>query len=318
MNDDPIPFVTAFGRRRGGARFVADDLVARPTDAILARRHPWVVVGLWAWQTVLAAGVGWPAASLVCASYGACSAGDALLFEPGGRALLDFVWRGARNLATLTTTTEIVLAVGIISSASTSAAAMVAIAYARNGRRTAGALRSLLGALRATPTLWFVGVVVAVAQGCLLAFGGGALAIADGWLESSIGLARTQQLDVAIGAVFVLAATGIGVVHDLARAAVVRLEVRAANALVLGATTLGRNPLSVWWSWAWRASAGIVPAVACVLVTTALGGRSGWSVLLIAFLHQSAVLSRAALRTSWLAHALRLVGSNPHRADSDR
>jgi hypothetical protein len=305
--NEGIPFETAFGRRYVGTRFAADDLVARPSDAMLARRHPWVVAGLWAWQTVLAVGVGWPSASLVCASYGACYVGDKLLFESGGRALLDLVWRGARSLASLTTTTGIVLAVGVVLGTSTSAAAMIAIAYTRVGRRKAGALRSLSGALRATPTLWLLGVAVTIAQGCLLGFGAGALAVADGWLEASIGLARTERLEIAIGVVFVLAVTGFGVVHDLARAAVVRLNMRAAQALVRGATTFGRNPLAVWWSWAWRSLTGLVPAIACAAVTTRIDERTGWALVLIAALHQSAVLSRAALRTSWFAHALRLV-----------
>ena len=306
MNDG-VPLVTAFGRRAGRGRLVTGDLVPRPSDTILARRRPGVVAGLWAWQTLLAVGVALPTVSFVCASYGACSAGETLLLQSDGRPLLDLLWRGARNLAALSTTTEIVLAVGLVVGVLPCAAAMIAIAYARRGGGSAGPLRSLVGAFRALPTMWVLGAVVTIAQGCLLGFGAGALTLIDGWLDASLGLARAQRLDMAVGLVFVLAASGFGVVHDLARAAVVRLDARAAQALALGAAAFGQNPLAVWWSWAWRALVGLVPAFACAAATTAVASRAGWTLVAIAVLHQSAVVSRAALRTSWLAFALRRV-----------
>lgn len=284
-----------------------DDLVLRGTDGMRARRHPGALLGLWGWQTLLAIAAGWPAASLVSASYGIGAHGDAPLWAPGGHALLDFLWHNARGLAPVTATAEVVLVVGAIGGLLPTAAAMIAIAHATRDHRASGFVRSVAGAMRMMPSLVLLLVVVGAAQAAVLAIGAALGDSMNIWTRAGLGEARAQRLGVAVGLVFVGAASGLGVVHDLGRAALVCSRANGLGALVVGARAFTQTPLPLWWSWAWRALASLVPVLAVGLVATRIGGRGGVSLVLLALLHQAVVLSRVALRASWLAHALRTV-----------
>ena len=79
------------------------------------------------------------------------------------------------------------------------------------------------------------------------------------------------------------------------------------SALALGARALRRAPIAVGWSWTWRAVASLAPVVAVALLADRIGGRGGIALLVLAVLHQCVVLSRVALRASWLAKAMRTV-----------
>src|SRR5262249_35300877 len=74
-----------------------------------------------------------------------------------------------------------------------------------------------------------------------------------------VGEARAEQLGWLTALLFLFVATVVGVAHDLARAAAVRFRVRALRAVQLGLNTLRRAPVSVTFSWAWRALASIAP-----------------------------------------------------------
>jgi hypothetical protein len=50
-----------------------------------------------------------------------------------------------------------------------------------------------------------------------------------------------------------------------------------------------------------------VPIVAVALLADRIGGRGGVALVVLAALHQSVILSRVALRASWLAKAMRSV-----------
>jgi hypothetical protein len=76
--------------------------------------------------------------------------------------------------------------------------------------------------------------------------------------------------------------------------------------------TLRREPLALTWSWAWRAAASLVPIVFGSLVAERLGGRGGLALVGLFGIHQTVVLSRVALRASWLAKAMRAVDGAHH------
>jgi hypothetical protein len=277
-------------------------------SAIQARRHPWVLTGLWAWQTALALAASWPAASLVRATYGAGPRGDAPLWDPGGHALIDFVWHGARGLAPVIAAAEITLVVGAVAGLFPTAAAMFAMTRVARGHSRAEVRAPWVGrAARAVPSFLSLLLVMSVAQA--IAVGAGLL-VGEGvqaWFESGLGEVRAQCVGVAVCVVFVGVASGLGVVHDLARAAVVRSRLGALQALVVGARIFGSAPLPMWWSWAWRALLSLAPVLGASVVATRVGGRGGLVLLLIALLHQAVIFTRVALRTSWLAKALRSV-----------
>jgi hypothetical protein len=291
-----------------------DGLFAAMSSAIQARRHPWVLTGLWAWQTALALAASWPAASLVRATFGAGPRGDAPLWDPGGHALIDFVWHNARGLAPVIASVEVTLVVGAVAGLFPTAAAMFAMTrVARSRRRAEVRARWVDIAARAMPSFLSLLLVMSLAQA--IAIGAGVL-VGEGvqaWFQSGLGEVRAQCVGVAVCVVFVGVASGLGVVHDLARAAVVRSRLGALRALVVGARIFGAAPLPMWWSWAWRALLSLAPVLGASTVATRVGGRGGVALLLIALLHQAVILSRVALRASWLAKALRSVDP-PHSA----
>jgi hypothetical protein len=283
------------------------ELVLLTTGAIRARRHPWALAGLWGWQTVLAVGVSWPATSLVRAVYGSGPRGDATLWDAGGHAMLDFLWHGARGITPVAATGEFVLIVGAVAGLMPMAAAMFAMAYATRDSPAAGFVRSVAGALRAMPSLLLLLVVVGLMQAIAAGIGFVLAETVEAWAHTGLGEARAQRMGIGVGLVFVALVSGLGVMHDLARAVVVRSRTSALRALVLGAQTFGRAPLPIWWSWAWRALLSLAPVLAAAALAARIGGRGGVALLLLAFLHQGVVLSRVALRASWLAEALRSV-----------
>jgi hypothetical protein len=122
-----------------------------------------------------------------------------------------------------------------------------------------------------------------------------------------LGEASAQLVAGAVGAVFLVGLSAVGVAHDLARAAVIRFQVSGLRGALLGARAFRASPVHLWWSWAWRAAAAAAPVAAVAAAATAMGGRGGIALLLLAVLHQAVIVSRIALRASWLGRALRSV-----------
>lgn len=291
-----------------------ETLALRATDARRARNHPGTIVGLWAWQTALAAGASLPVAAFVGGVYGAGPRHDAPLWDPGAHALLDFLWHGARGLPPLVTAAEIALVVGAIAGLLPTAAAMTAMARAPRHRPRAGLAQNLSAALEAMPALVFLFFIVTAAQALTLGIGAGIGGAVEAWVHDGLGEVRAQRMGLAVAFVFVVVASGLGVVHDLARAAVVCARASGASALAVGARAFGAAPVLLWWSWAWRWLASVAPVLGVAVVAGQVGGRGGAALALIALLHQGVVLTRVALRASWLARALRSVGVLPYGA----
>jgi hypothetical protein len=273
--------------------------------AIHARRHPWAIVGLWGWQTLVALGASWPAAALVRATYGVDPRSDAPLWEAGAHPLVDFVWHNAHGLSAVTAAGEFTVAIGVVAGLFPTAAAMFAMAHTRSDRRPAGLMISLAGALEAMPSLLFLFAVAGIAQASAVGLGFAAGWAVEAWTHGGLGEAYAERIGLAVGFMFVLAASGLLVIHDLARAAVMRSQANGPRAFVLGARLFARSPVLLWWSWAWRFLAALAPVLAASAVATRVGGRGGGALVALAFLHQAVVLARVALRASWLARALR-------------
>lgn len=284
-----------------------DDLILVTTPAMRARRHPRAVAALWAWQTALALLVSWPVAGLARAAWQGDDAGDAPLWAPGGHALLDWLWHDFHGLRAAVSAAGVVLLVGTVAGLVPLAATMIALAYATRDRKAAGFVLSVSGGLRAFRPLLLLLVLAGFLQG--LVVGAGALVghLVESWAHAGMGEARAQQLEGVILLLFLGFGSAVGVVHDLARAAVVRFKVTGMRAFALGARTFRSSPLSLWWSWAWRALASIAPVLAAAAVAGGLGGRGGLTLAVLFLLHQAVVVARVALRVSWLARALRAV-----------
>jgi hypothetical protein len=295
------------GRTDDSPSWLGGELVLLTVPAMRARRHPGAVLAIWAWQTGLALLVSWPTAGLVAAAWGGDAAGDAPLWAPGGHALLDWLWHDARGLAAPLRLAEIVLVIGAVAGLVPSAALLTSLAYATRDRKAPGLTRSVAAGLRALPAMALLLALAGLLQGVvalvawLLGYGVAA------WARGSLGEAHAEQLALVSALPFVALASAVGVVHDLARAAVVRFKARGLHALALGARAFREAPISLWWSWAWRGLASWPALVTAAAVANRLGGRGGLALLTLAFLHQSVAVARVALRASWLAKALRTV-----------
>ena len=293
-----------------------EDLVLVTTPAVRARRHPRAIAAMWAWQTLLALLASLPATALAKAAWRGDLGGDAPLWAPGSHALLDWLWHDAHGVRALLSASEIVLALGAVAGLVPMAAMMIALTYATRDRKAAGFVRSVGGGMRVFLPMFVLLIVAGLLQGLVVGVGGLLGYLVEAWAHAGLGEARAQQLEGVVLVVFLGVASAVGVVHDLARAAVVRFKVRGLRAFALGVRTFRLAPLSLWWSWAWRALASIAPVLAAAAVAGQLGGRGGLGLAFLFVLHQSVVVARIALRTSWLARALRAVDGALRRARS--
>jgi hypothetical protein len=293
----------------------SEPVVPVATSSVLARARPRALVGMWAWESVLAVLAAWPASALVRSSYGRHPLGDAPLWDAGALPLLGLLSRETNGVREATGTAAAVLVLSVLAGLVPLAALMIAIASAMPDGRGIGAARAIAAALRAfrpfSRLLVFVGILQGLVAGAAVLFGEGV----QGWAQRPLGEARAQELAIGIGGAVFLGAVALGVVHDLARAAVVRLELRAIRSFSVGWRALRWAPLAVGWSWSWRAVVSAVPVVAVGLVADRLGGRGGMALVVLAVLHQTVVITRVALRASWLAKAMRTID---HFAASER
>jgi hypothetical protein len=292
----------------------SEPVVPLATPSIRARARPRALLGVWAWESVLALLASWPVSALVRASYGRHPLGDAPLWDAGALPLLGLLAREANGVRAATGAACVVLALGVLAGLVPLAALMIAIASAMPDGRPIGGARAIAGALRAFRPFGRLLLLVGIAQGLVV---GVAILFGEGtqvW-AGALGEARAQQLAIAVAGAILLSAVVLGIMHDLARAAVVRLELGAASAFGVGARAFRHAPIGVAWSWSWRGLASIVPVVVVAVLADRLGGRGGMALVVLAVAHQAVVLSRVALRASWLAKALRTVG---HFAASER
>ncbi len=284
-----------------------DRLVLLANTSMRARRRPLAVVLVWGWEVLLGLLIAWPFASVARAAYGHHPQGDAQLWAPGGLELADLLLHTDHARTALLTHTGLVILIALVLGLFPMAALVASIAYTTPDLRTPP-MRKLLGrAADAFQPLVGLAVLLLLIEGVIV-IGGLILAEAlSGALAPRLGDARAQQFGWMVGFIFLTVACVAGVLHDLARVAVVRFRVGAFRAFRLAANTLRTTPFAAVWSWAWRASASFIPIVIGAIVAGKLGGRGGGALLALTAIHQLVVLTRTALRASWLAKALRLV-----------
>jgi hypothetical protein len=287
--------------------FAEDAIIPLPAASIRARSRPWAVVGVWAWESALSLLGSVPAVALVRAAYGRHPQGDAPLWDPGSLPLLGLLSREANGVRAATASAALVLLLASVAGLVPMAALMISISTSTPEGRAIGGPRTIEGALRVFRPLALLLGGVGVAQGVVVAL---ALLLGEGtqsWTSPSLGEALGQQIAIGLGAVILALAVALGLVHDLARAAVIRFAVGPIGALTAGTRALRRAPIAVSWSWLWRALASVVPIAAVSLLADRIGGRGGIALIVLAALHQAVILSRVALRASWLAKAMRTV-----------
>ena len=284
--------------------------------SIRARRHPRAIVGVFLWQAAVAWATTWPAVSLIRATYADDPRGDAALFAPGSLALLDFLSNNARAVTALLRAAAFDVAVGAVVGLLPMTALLVALAD-RGDAPSRSPLRGMDASLEVLPAMAALLVFVTLAQALVLGAGVFVRDLVVGWTNGPLSEARSAQLGIALVLPFVFVALGLGLAHDLARAAVVRTKVGVVRALVVGMETFLAAPASVGWSWFWRSALAWAPVIALALLAEHFGAHGAWALASITLLHQAVVLLRVALKASWFAHALRRVGAPHAWADAD-
>ena len=299
-----------------------EPLLALPMNAIRARKRPGAIALLYLWELGFALLVATPVHAWARREWGSHPDGDALLWQPGGHALLAWIGDANAALPMVIRTAIVMLAVGAAFSQLPLGALFAALGFARDdeGRapRSASALRAGINAFF---PLVVVLAFLALTDLVVLGIGGAVASAANTGFERSLGDARSFQLHVVLLALFVLLSAFIGVFFDLVRAAIgreaglasIRGSVHPAwNVMLRGlrvaiTASKSRGLLRAFAAWLARWSAGVVLLGVGWMASSFLGGMGGAAVVALFAIHQLVVLGRVALRASWLAHAMRLV-----------
>jgi len=276
-----------------------------------ARSRIGVVGAVYAAHATFALAVAWPLAKLLGDPVATHPRADRVLFEPGGLYLSETL-RLLRPA--LTSTVD-----------GMSFAVLVGLYL---GLLPLGAL---LYALARPHRVSFAEVVAAAGQffgrlslllGCALvaiAFAAAVVLIAADLLETKLLAALGDRgADIAEWSARALAlgvAGLVGVVHDLARAALVsgRTTVLRASSIALDA--LRARPKEAIGGWALRGLLALALVAAAARVTTSLGVETASRGVAVALIHQGVAFVLVFLRADWLALAIGLVSP---RYESER
>jgi hypothetical protein len=275
-------------------------------DRIRARRRPGALILLWAWRYFAAWLIATPIVDAIAATgIGRHPRGDAPLFEPGGLYLFEVARLLLNALSAVAETTVMLLMVAGFAGLVPLAALLVALSHE-------GRLRFLPWATRAIahfPAFALLCGATWLAQGAILVVA----ALIFSGVRAALGPRveeRTADLSaLAAGGAVLLSAILLSVLHDLARAAVVRRELRAGAALALGVRVAKHRAGKTAIAWLGPAVLSLLSVVVAALLVDRLAVDRGGSgrVTSAWIVHQLAALALVALRAAWLSAALRLV-----------
>ncbi|WP_394820841.1 hypothetical protein [Pendulispora albinea] len=300
--------------------FQHGELVLLANDAMRARHRPWAILLMWGWQAAWAVGIVWPLTRMVARTYRTHPDGDAVLFRPGALDLADFfvgLGRTGHGGAALGGHFAVLIPAGIVLGLLPLTALMASMTYATRDRRAPN-LRQLWtqSITHFTP----MAILLVIAGVAMAALGAGALglgsAVAEMYAERW-GDVRADRVGISVASAGLIFPCFVGILHDMARAAVVRFRVRALRAIALGWKALALHPIRDSWSYVWRAIVSWALVALGAMVAAQLGGRGGIALFALFAVHQLIIGSRVALRASWLAKALRSLDA-AHRVVRER
>ncbi len=287
------------------------ELVRTATPGIRARLRPRAVLWLWAWEALLGLLVGSSVASVASGAYGQHPTGDLSLFAPGGLELLDLLRHSAAARGPVLTMVVFVVVVARVGGLVPSTAVLAELAFTAPDRRSPP-LRDALGrGMGALPASLAVAVLTLAVQAAVLVCGVAFATAASGVAFEQLGEPAGDKLAVAILLLAAAFAGVTGIVLDIARAAIVRNERGALDAVDTSLAVFRARPLALTGSYAWRALASWIPvAIAGALTTFAspVERHATAGLLAIAAIHQLVIAVRVAIRTSWMARTLRALG----------
>ncbi|MEO8900890.1 MAG: hypothetical protein ABI488_04520 [Polyangiaceae bacterium] len=280
-------------------------MTERALPSSLARLSASAAAGtlLWVSRTLLALLVAYPLLAAVEATAIAGSPDhDAVLFRPGSLMLLELVrvglpWSGA--------VCKLTLVLGALSALFELLPLACALDLLHDPDRTLG--ERATRAIACFPRFFGLGAVTCAAQAALLL----AASLLAAALKSALEHAGERALTLVPFALFGLALLGclwLGSVLDLARAAVMRDDTRASDALRDALTVLRDRPLDVLSGAYVSALGGLLAYLVAAWWMTRidLSGPVPARLALVFAAHQLAIAFAIAWRVRWLRRALNL------------
>lgn len=266
-----------------------------------AYRHLGAVALYFGYRAIAALLLATPLSLLAARVVGGYPRGDAVLFEPGALMLAEALRTARIAVAPLSAQ----LGVGAVLAAALGLIPLAALIAALGAEGRPSALAVLGRAARALgplTLLWGVALAAEVAAFALV-FLPGAKLVASLSLDP-----RARDLaGLGVFAVSLLAAGGVGVLHDLARVAIVDEQRGFYTAVARGLEVLSAAPLAAVWAFTWRGALAVA-ALAGGALLASVAFVSTAALIVFSFGAPLAALAAASfLRASWLAAALRLL-----------
>jgi len=269
-----------------------------------AARRSGVVAIVYGVHATFALALAWPIASLVADPVLGHPRGDRVLFEPGGLFLTEAIRIMRAPLESVAEGMSFGILVGLYLGLLPLGALLHALGTEE--KLSAGALATAAGRFLGSLSLLL---------GCSLVVGGVACAlplVIRGLLETKIRSAFGDRGGDLVGVGFHLIALGVawlvGVVHDLARAALVARGLSALQAAQAATEALRAFPAEALGGWALRALSALLLVTIAARATTHIGVDTMPRLTVVALMHQAVAITLVFLRADWLALAMRLVG----------
>jgi hypothetical protein len=280
-------------------------VIALGPGEIRARRRPLLICCIAGLRLFAGFCLAWPLSSLISGTgIGQRSEGDRALFESGGYLLLEVVRLRGSELMAVGRGLMPVLALGLLLTAASNAALLVALNVKGRLDRAAWLSR----AFERLPGLLLLGVGTVLGQLVLIVTG----VIAVGAVPES--LARpvaTSAAEAGLWLAVALAAGALGGLADVAKASLVRHDSRLVDGLARAWRCLRQRPIRATFGWfPYAFGFGLAALLAAELCQWLDVSRPGaWRLVTVFTLHQLVILLSVAARAGWLARALRLAAT---------
>jgi len=269
---------------------------------------------LFAFRAVSALVLAYPVARTIAAfSPPVFPVADGLLFAPGAFYAVEALRLGGRAIEASVESSALAFVFVAIVASFPFAVALSALVHPDESLPSL-AKRGAEG----TPSLVAIGGAAALSQAVGLAAIAGATASLSGSFDTAMDERQADLTRAGLALVASACLVGVGLLADLARAAVVRRGVRAVPAIVLSFERLRRVPGAVLVAWLPPAAASLALVAGAAWAASAVdvsrpGAGRVWAV---ALMHQVAVFAIVALRVYWLERALHVVGEDPRDGDA--
>ncbi|EYF02041.1 hypothetical protein [Chondromyces apiculatus] len=266
-----------------------------------ARRRPGMVALYFAYRALASLLLALPPSLLAGAYLGHHPRLDAPLFDPGALLLTDLA--RLTELALPALAAQFGLGALLAAALGLFPLAALLVALGHDGPLRAPFLASrIASALGPLVLLWGVSLLAQLAAGTLTLLLGAQL------LDPFALTGPADDLThLALVALALLAATAVGVIHDLARVAAVHQGLGFLDAATRALALVRTSPGRVTRAWLPCAAPAAALLVAAAWLGARLGLATGPRIALAFLVHQAALFAATWLRATWLAAALRLV-----------